>query len=362
MKNALEELRDVIKEEVGIQITKQGGGSIPENLGEIVAGEVDTYLKTMGDRSKTNSHLRNTGELKITKDEKQNRYQIELLQEKQITQFDSVPGHNEIGLTPWFSLGKGNPFAPLVSSFEIDGAGAFKVVKVSGASFEKRAKTTDALTAQGELTADDVPVNEFNLKIAGTKSAIEDVPGLPRAAQDYIIDRWNESVGKSIVDNLTTNAGNSVKSGVNATSSNSGVPAKANVISKLANLVTSIPTEYLMGSVMVLNGDIFAVLLDALSTTNPGGFEYDPTSDRLFFPGGYPIIPTSHIGTAAKTTDSIAVFGNLRYSTVLGLRRNLEIDLVNSTDDPGQINWLSRTRYAVAKQDTEAVSKMLASA
>ena len=361
-RNPLEEIRSIIVEEVA----KLASGDANEGLQKIISDCVAHDLGIRKDRVDTfgggSKNDKTIGNVPIEK-EGDDKFKVQLLRAKAITQMDGVPGHGTVGLTPWHTLGKGNPFADLVEiSEDLEGAGAFKVVQVSGADFEQRDDTSDSLTGQGKLTANEVPLNEFNLKIEGTKSAVEDVVGLPRSVFNYVIDRWNSLVGEKIVNHFVADAGTTVNSGVTATASKTGVPTKANVISKLSELCSSISTEYLKGSTLVLNGDLYATLLDALSTTATGGFRYDPTTDMLYFPGGYAIIPTSHIGTATKATDTLAVFGNFEFSTVLGLRRTLVMDMVNSTEDPAKINWLCRTRFAVAKKDTTAVAKMLASA
>jgi len=356
MKDALGQIRRIIKEEV----EQSNAGLNNDELGKLIDERVKGHLEMIGDRiPHKNTNEKTIKNVPIEKTNER-QFEVELLRRKAITQMDSVPGHGEVGLTPWFKLGKGNPLAELVDiSEDLEGAGAFKVVQVSGADFEQRDDTSDALTEQGTLTSETVPLNEFNLKIVGTKSAVEDVVGLPQSVFNYTMDRWNSLVGEKIVANMVANTGSTVNSGVSATASVNGSPTKANVIGKLTELVTSIPTEYLKGSTMVLNPDIFATLLDALTTTSVGGFRYDPASDTLYFPGGYRIIPTSHIATAKKQTDALALFGNFQFSTVLGLRRTLVLDMVNSTEDPARINWLCRTRFAVAKKDTTAIAKLV---
>jgi len=359
MKDAIGHIRKIIKEEVAQANT----GLDHAQLEELIDDRVKGYLETIGDRvPHENANERTVGNVPIEK-VNDRQFQVELLRTKAITQMDSVPGHGEVGLTPWFKLGKGNPLAELVDiSEDLEGAGAFKVVQVSGADFEQRDDTSDTLTEQGTLTSETVPLNEFNLKIVGTKSAVEDVVGLPQSVFNYTMDRWNSLVGQKIVDNMLANTGSTINSGVSATASVNGSPTKQNVISKLTELCSSISTEYLRGATLVLNPDIYATLLDALATTSTGGFRYDPMSDMLYFPGGYAIIPSSHIATAKKQTDALALFGNLQNSTLLGLRRTLVMDQVNSSEDPAKINWLCRTRFAVAKKDVTSISKMVAKA
>ena len=360
MDNPLEEVRDIIKQEVA---QAQLGVEDNATLNELIDDRVKSYLDTLSDRLvDQNTNEKSFRSVPVRKLEGKSGFEIELIT-KSIDQTASVPGSGEAGITPWFKLGRGNPFMDLITIEEIpDGLGAFKTVKVSEGKWEKRAQVSDTLTAGGKVEARNVTIDEFNCKISGTKSAIEDVWMLPNAVRDYILDLWNARVGESVVSSLVSTASDGVKTGITATNSKNGIPAKADIISKLAGLISSLNSEYHKGAVLIVSRSIYEVLLDALATTSVGGFRYDPMSDELYFPGGHQVVQTSHLETATKATDVVALCGNLQYSTVLGLRRNLDIRFAESQDDPAVVHWLGRTRYAVAGQDPSALVKMVASA
>lgn len=351
----------VIKEVLSKRQTTDSTTFSQEQL-DLLDQRIKHYLDTLSDRlveQNTNEKTISGGGFEKVGKQK---FSLELLRKKSITATSNVAGGNEVGLMPWYMIGAGGSLFEYIRVEEIDAAGVFKNTQISNVEFTKRSATTDSLGNTGTLTSNDVVINEFDSKIESTLSAVEDVESLERSIQEYFLDRFATTLGKEIVDSVIANATNSVKSGVNATASNAGVPAKATVISKVASMITKIKSEYLMGTVVCLNPDVFAVLLDALTTGNAGGFQYDPEKQVLHFGGGFPVIPSSHIATASKTTDVIGFAANLMYSSVLGLRRNLDVRVALSTEDPSQVNYLARGRFAVASRDVQASSKMLASA
>ena len=287
---------------------------------------------------------------------------IEVPRVKYHVDAEAVAGGRQEALDVWVTLATGNPMRDLVTVLQFAGGTATLPAMSSIGFTEESSVPTNWPRAgsanTGALSSATLTLKNYVAETYFSQAAIDDVPGLRESVQFEMMQQWGTTEGSVIVSAMKASVTSSdaksfaqVKTGVD-----NALPAKGDVLGKVADLISALDPQYLMMAEFQIGTALHAALMKETAGTN-GDYAFNPDRGVREIEG-YPVRLNGHIDKAAAGA-VMGYFGDFRRGVILGEGQRLIIADEYGQTRPGAITFFSNGRCVSGVRDYKAVAGLI---
>lgn len=262
---------------------------------------------------------------------------------KAVNANDSVPGAVHTSVSPFATMNEANVFRGKATLFAVMGS-IFALPQVGGISFNHEASIPGNPSKGGTLVSSDVVLKKFVSENQFSISSLDDVVGLDSTIIGLMMSEAGSAEAKDGFAGIKAGGFGSVNTGIAAK-----LPASADFIGKLGDLVSKLDTAYLNKAEFIMSREAYAVLITSVNN----GLNFDPsTGTQTLF--GYPLTVSGYVDGGNTAGHQSVVFGDFSAGLIIGANAGLTIGRFDQTK-PGAITYYGEFRSTTSAWDTKAL-------